>query len=830
MSEEDDSSAETEDSSSEEQRSTSKKKTKPSTLQAKKSGSKKVSDENDSTAETSEEETVKLSPSLAKRPRARARARREKFIVSDPSLLDAIQESSKQDWMAPAYLVVHQMTSRAYGIASKKKQPLPLPHGDADSRSDDDNESDEDSTVPTEPKRPDPALPDNQTKRPEPTVPADQVKGPEPSVIADQTKRPEPSVADQTKGPDAADQTKGPDAADKTKPPDPGLTPTPPRIDDSVPYHNREWLRGIAPKLDEETKLGLLATAFRCWIFLTITTPTEGGGERRLLCAPNFAVKYCACSRCGSQTHSIPDELAPYLKDLLDLIGWPPTLSGFMWCRALYQSLNRYEVDDVMQELLMSAAKSTNARNFQGHHHVFARLAIRRKHYLGCGIIPHVLRQLTEFDTHSLLQDALTREDVDDLIGLGWKPTIVPVINILMMSHLKKSAANSICEFVLPHLWKEATATFPFAIANNQSRPANQSILMTPVDAAPLFEPHLLPDPLRDKERFWGGPVSERWTNTYSATAALGASNVKFDVSRDRAEVRGLRLQKPNLQRLLCILHKMPVLMQWTFARHRINWTQLVSAFDGDDIGAALQLLLRPPAITAPCRCLFFSLDINAAIRVRIENERRVALARNEVFREQPGVFSPPSHAPKCVEGHGLQTKTGMIYPLCSVWFRPDTGGMREADVEWTSLLLKKRLSCRYALPRIGRAVAAAHVLAIFFWRNVPATTILVFGDVVLEWCNRPSERVLRSILTAISHLPLPSPSLQSDACETETPLLLSQKPRMSRFAAHLRTMHAKLCRYGDGEGMPTQSAFSKEHLMALANVYNLVIPLMSKK
>ncbi len=836
--EDDDSSPETETEEEVTLPTRSQPKKKPPAPRSKKSASKKVSDENDSSVETEdspseeEEETVAKTVNT-KRPRARAR--REKFIVSDPSLLDAIQESSKQDWMAPAYLIVHQMTSRAHERASKKKQPVPSPK-DVDNSSDADdcpNESDEDSlTGPrkgnpvTKPKcqmeRPDPAIREDQMKRPDPAIREDQMKRPDPAISEDQMKRPEQN--DQTKQPEQNDQTKQPEQNDETN--RPALSEC-----FNTDHADREWLQEIAPKLDEETKLGLLATAFRTWIFLTTTTPTEGGGERRLICGPNSSVKYCSCSRCGIHSNNIPDELAPHLKDLLDLLGWPPTLGGFMWCRALYQTVLRYEVDDVMQELLVSAAKSTKARHLQGHHHVLSRLAVRRKHYNGCGIIPHILRQLADLDTHGLLFHQVTKEDVEDLIGLGWKPTIIPVINLLMVPHLGKRAANSICEFVLPRLWKEAIATFPFTVSNNQVRPASQSILMTPVDAAPLFEPHLLSDPLREKERFWTGPVSERWTNTYSATSSLGASNVKFDVGRDRPdrEVRGLRLQKPNLQRLLCILHKLPVLMQWTFARHRINWTQLVGAFDGDDIGAALQLLLRPPATSAPCRCLFFSLDINATIRVRIENERRVALARNEVFREQPGAFSPPSHAHKCVEGHALQTKTGLSSPLCSVWFRPDTGGMRDADVEWTSLLLKKRLSGKYALPKIGRAVAAAHVLAILFWRRVPTTTILVLGDVVIEWANRPSERALRTILTAISQLPLPSPGPPSDSESpaVETPLLLSQKPRTSRFAAHLRAMHAKLCRYGEGDN---QSAFPKEHLTALANVYSLIIPLMSVK
>jgi hypothetical protein len=350
-------------------------------------------------------------------------------------------------------------------------------------------------------------------------------------------------------------------------------------------------------------------------------------------------------------------------------------------------------------------------------------------------------------------------------------------------------------------------------------------MLLTANDPAPMFEPkEFRHHPLRQPAQFWNEPLSERLSEAFTATIRAGATQLERSRSDADDGTDDFDLTPANWQRLLAILQKSPVWSQWSFSRHRMRWIHFLSFFDDTNIGSALQLLLRPSSAYAACSCLHDRVSAvhrqRKAERARIRSLTAAGLAEAAVRLHRNRRFDTGDrmHSTACRDGHAIQVVSNAVHPLCSFFLRPDAGSMVKSDSVWSAKYYGKKLAEPNGIGRIGRAVAAAHLFAIFFWRGVSTTTALIAGDVVLGWPGRPAEKIIRTFFAAVARLPVPrqpSASSSSSSSSSSADVLLSKDPESSATVRHLRQLH---------EDLQTGSTvrYSAADLQALADVYRL--------
>jgi hypothetical protein len=416
---------------------------------------------------------------------------------------------------------------------------------------------------------------------------------------------------------------------------------------------------------------------------------------------------------------------------LCKFFEWPAMLNSF-WLVELSLGSN-LRLDPFLLKLAeeyFSNNINTNTNNTNNTlvnhydaHHVYTRIIVRSRHITEKSYLPNTdlsdayantkfvnsIAPILKHQYDALLMSILDQKDVEDLIILGWKPSVKLVIfellsitdqlsiktnsyeltnelhlcryasRILNNSELIRQIWNSTCEVVFPILWKQTCLTFDKEAAETETKLYRQPSSCRPFGFhKPMFTQtkqirgcHIMN---KLPSNFWFRE------NSYFASAKEELTKVTRDKKIDeffkkwmKSDVSGSfkmpNIPPRNVQRFLSIVHKLPYILQRIIGTSMIDSSNYLDLFNNNSFGMGTQVWLyhskqsnidtnNTNAAQSPWNCV-------CSLR-RIANSHLMVPSSSEFNKcklfEQ--LINLPKHHPHDKEEEGEEVKSSNDYPF----------------------------------------------------------------------------------------------------------------------------------------------------------------------
>jgi hypothetical protein len=411
-------------------------------------------------------------------------------------------------------------------------------------------------------------------------------------------------------------------------------------------------------------------------------------------------------------------------------LGAPIYLNRMFACRYLWTLITGGKGNEThpgLRRFIDRLSRNADVNLKYGVHHVLLRLLSRHPLMDGSSMV-----RIEDLNSEQLLYLIHDPEDVNDLLSLGWKPSVGTLLHYIYNE--PSTSKMDLINYLSPAIWNELGSTLPvwmdspygFKLDPNYEQSWDSKQFWTTV-----------PDP-------WLAAEKEARTQCPSLTLLRRTTKLPL-------------MKSKTLQCILSILQKSPRMFKIFWIKNSLTWLNYIQLFSDSHLQVMWQILMHPPLERTYCSCNLTRLQhINDAIQGHKKRPRP---------REELATMAPLNHLCGTDSIHRL-----MRPQKCAPWYRVVPPPNDDGDVldMIPAILSENILKTTYGTPNYGRTVAVAHFLILMYLKKVTTTTIMVLAEIVTGW--KPNKiQTLRDILTIVSKI---------------TPIFTPQSTKSSEAAA----------------------------------------------
>jgi hypothetical protein len=442
--------------------------------------------------------------------------------------------------------------------------------------------------------------------------------------------------------------------------------------------------------------------------------------------------------------------------EVLRALGYPAYLNGQFFVRYFWSGIYTDACTKALQSFVKLVAADDLAKAAYGARHVYLRLMSRAE-----GSEDVAVREIEDHHSSTLLRRIKSVEDVNDLLSLGWRPTVGALLEYAQGFAAQTELLADRVRKVAPAAWVDLSTTIPMW-------------LDSPFDPATADAPSI--DSYSD---FWRATPQHWLSSEEQVRSQYPSMSLERHAKMHRGQAGkpsspaalGEIMSPAGLQRMLALVHKSPTLIRYAWCAKSLTWLNYILLFRDRHFQTMLQVLLQPSAPRPPCLCPIERLTrINNTRRARRRGHFRVWRADDPRDND----ISPRGHVETCI---AEVFSNSILRPnQCMPWYRAAAPTAADPDRPHLlhAILPARKLGSPYSLSQLGTTVAIAHFLILLNAKGVTATSIQLLGDIVAHWPKQPTVKELRKILppmyalsSSLAKLP---PSVRAVGASTSPP------------------------------------------------------------